>query len=221
MKIHEILKLNNKEITFSEYVKNTNLYYIIHKIVLENKLNKKEFWIINQEPIDSDEKNFKWKVNYYSLNKIEIANNNSYYIHKEIILDSEDFTHIIGIEPKNINDLMSDKDKFITNYILLHTIKMRNIMTKILTEHNYDSKLKLIKINPSCFFRFKFVFNHIKKYFGTAFEFLVFNKECFFLRLMITEILTSRSYTKIYLPFVMYKKENNENILKKKIRRKI
>ena len=220
VKIHEIIKLNNKEMTFSEYVKNANLYFIIHKIVLENKLNKKEFWIINQEPVDSDEKKFKWKVNYYSLNKIEIANNNSYYIHKEIILNSEDFTHIIGIEPKNINDLMSDKDKFITNYILLHTIKMRNIMTKILTEHNYDSMLKLIKINPSCFFRFKFVFNHIKKYFGTAFEFLVFNKECFFLRLMITEILTSRSYTKIYLPFDMYKKENNENILKKKLEEK-
>ena len=37
---------------------------------------------------------------------------------------------------------------------------------------------------------------------------------------MITEILTSRSYTKIYLPYVMHKKENNENILKKKLEEK-
>ena len=44
---------------------------------------------------------------------------------------------------------MNDKEKIISNYILLHTIKMRNIMTKILTEQNYDSMLKLIKINST------------------------------------------------------------------------
>ena len=60
--IYEMSILNNKEITFSEYVKNTNLYYIIHKIILENKINKKEFWMVNQESFDSDEKKFKWKI---------------------------------------------------------------------------------------------------------------------------------------------------------------
>ena len=87
---------------FSDYIKNSpdNLY----KINLENKLNKKELWIfspcVNEVKSDLGQY-FKWRVDFYSLTKIEISNN-AFFIHKAIILNSSDFTNIIGMEPKNI-----------------------------------------------------------------------------------------------------------------------
>ena len=220
MKIEEILKIQNPNITFSDYLKNSpdNLY----KINLENKLNKKELWIfspcVNEVKSDLGQY-FKWRVDFYSLTKIEISNN-SFFIHKAIILNSSDFTNIIGMEPKNIFDLMSEKDKIITYNIFLNSVKMRNVMTQVLNEHNYDSMLRLMKINPSCFFRFKFVITHIKRYFCVAFEFLVYSKENYFLRLMLTETVTSRSYSKIYLPYNMFMKENDMSQLRKKLEEK-
>ena len=220
LKIEEILKMQNPNITFSDYIKNSpdNLY----KINLENKLNKKELWIfspcVNEVKSDLGQY-FKWRVDFYSLTKIEISNN-SFFIHKAIILNSSDFTNIIGMEPKNIFDLMSEKDKIITYNIILNSVKMRNVMTQVLNEQNYDSMLRLMKISPSCFFRFKFVITHIKRYFCVAFEFLVYSKVNYFLRLMLTETVTSRSYSKIYLPYVMFMKENDMSQLRKKLEEK-
>ena len=220
MKIEEILKIQNPNITFSDYLKNSpdNLY----KINLENKLNKKELWIfspcVNEVKSDLGQY-FKWRVDFYSLTKIEISNN-SFFIHKAIILNSSDFTNIIGMEPKNIFDLMSEKDKIITYNIFLNSVKMRNVMTQVLNEHNYDSMLRLMKISPSCFFRFKFVITHIKRYFCVAFEFLVYSKVNYFLRLMLTETVTSRSYSKIYLPYNMFMKETDMSLLRKKLEEK-
>ena len=220
MKIEEIIKMQNSNISFSEYIKISpnNLY----KIILENKLNKKELWIfspcVNEVKSDLGQY-FKWRVDFYSLSKIEISNN-SFFIHKAIILNSSDFTNIIGMEPKNIFDLMTETDKNIVYYLFLNSVKMRNVMTQVLNEQNYDSMLRLMKINPSCFFRFKFVITHIKRYFSVAFEFLVYSKENYFLRLMLTETITSRSYSKIYLPYLMCRKENDMGLLKKKLEEK-
>ena len=162
---------------------------------------------------------FKWNVDFYSMDKIEISNA-SFYIKKAITLDEGDFTNLIGMEPKDIFELMSDKDIVIANYLMLHSVKMRNIMTKILTESNYDSMIRLMKIKPSCFFRFNFSMIHIKRYFTCAFEFVVYSRENFFLRLMLTETLTCRSYSKLFIPYYMYSNITNMNELKKSLEEK-
>ena len=61
---------------------------------------------------------------------------------------------------------------------------------------------------------------HIKRYFCVAFEFLVYSKENYFLRLMLTETVTSRSYSKIYLPYNMFMKETDMSQLRKKLEEK-
>lgn len=200
IKIQEILKVNihNKSsLSFEEIL----LVYSksIFKLDIQEKLKQKDFWIINKDP-----KAFQWRIDLFTLEKIQITNG-AYYINKQIILDSEDFINIIGSDPRDVWEKMSDKDMIIAHKILMNTVKMRNIMLKILTEKNYDSMLKLIKIKPSCFFRFTFVILHIKKYFCCAFEFIVYSKENYFLRLMLTETITSRSYSKLYLPYYMNK----------------
>ena len=159
---------------------------------------------------------FTWKVDFYSLDKIEISNT-SFYINKSLILDSQDFINIIGMAPEDICGLLSEKDKVICNYILLHSVKMRNIVMKILTERNYDSMIRLMKIKPSCFFRFAFAMTHVKRYFCCAFEFVVYSRENFFLRLMLTETVTCRTYSKLFLPYIMMSTITNMNELKKNL----
>lgn len=216
LKIQEIQRISvkNEHVTFSEIANAP--YYNVYKIYLEKKLMKKELWMISFIHEGSE---FKWNVDFYSMDKIEISNA-SFYIKKAITLDEGDFTNLIGMEPKDIFELMSDKDIVIANYLMLHSVKMRNIMTKILTESNYDSMIRLMKIKPSCFFRFNFSMIHIKRYFTCAFEFVVYSRENFFLRLMLTETLTCRSYSKLFIPYYMYSNITNMNELKKSLEEK-
>lgn len=209
--IHKISS-NNENITFSEFVQEypNNVY----KLYFEKKLQKKELWMITFTG-DFMEK-FTWKVDFFSLDKIEISNT-SFYINKFIILDSQDFINIIGMAPEDICRLLSEKEKVICNYILLHSVKMKNIVMKILTERNYDTMIRLMKIKPSCFFRFSFAMTHVKRYFCCAFEFVVYSRENFFLRLMLTETVTCRSYSKLFLPYIMISTITNMNELKKSL----
>lgn len=209
--IHKISS-NNENITFSDFVQ--AYPHNVYKLYFEKKLQKKELWMITFTGDFMEE--FTWKVDFYSLDKIEISNA-SFYINKSLILDSQDFINIIGMAPEDVCGLLSEKDKVTCNYILLHSVKMRNIVMKILTERNYDSMIRLMKIKPSCFFRFAFAMTHVKRYFCCAFEFVVYSRENFFLRLMLTETVTCRTYSKLFLPYIMISTITNMNELKKNL----
>ena len=77
----------------------------------------------------------------------------------------------------------------------------------MLNSSNYLTAFRLQKINPISFFKYKFVFKHIKRYFICSLEFLIYSRENFFLRIMVMETLNNRSYSKIYIPFYTIKIE--------------
>ena len=64
-----------------------------------------------------------------------------------------------------------------------------------------------MKLKPISFFKYKFVFKHIKRYFICSLEYLVYSRENHFLRIMIMETITNRCYSKIYIPFFSIKKD--------------
>ena len=90
----------------------------------------------------------------------------------------------------------------------------------MLNSGNYLTAFRLQKINPISFFKYKFVFKHIKRYFICSLEFLIYSRENYFLRIMVMESITSRSYSKIYIPIyfikIEYDAKEMEKFLKKK-----
>ena len=211
---------SNTTVTFnlSEFIKDSK--HSVYKLYLERRLNKKELWLISSPSHISKGSECYWKVEFFSLDKVEISNA-AYFINKSINLDYMDFTHVIGVDPHDVSELLSTGDTIKINYILLHTVRLRNIMTKILTEQNYDSMLRPIKLKASCFFKLIYVIIHIKRHFYVCLEFVVYSKETFFMRLMLTESITCRSYAKVYLPLDMLCAQSNTiNETKKELEKK-
>ena len=227
IKLQEIHKHQHKRqsttsttVTFnlSEFIKDSK--NSVYKLYLERRLNKKELWLISSPSHITKGSECYWKVEFFSLDKVEISNA-AYFINKSINLDYMDFTHVIGVDPHDVSELLSTSDTIKINYILLHTVRLRNIMTKILTEQNYDSMLRPIKLKASCFFKLIYVIIHIKRHFYVCFEFVVYSKETFFMRLMLTESITCRSYAKVYLPLDMLCAQSNTiNETKKELEKK-
>ena len=90
----------------------------------------------------------------------------------------------------------------------------------MLNSGNYLTAFRLQKINPISFFKYKFVFKHIKRYFICSLEFLIYSRENFFLRIMVMESITNRSYSKIYIPIYFIKIEYDEKVLEKFLKKK-
>ena len=221
IKLEKICQFRDKNIkTFSEYAEKykTN----IHKISSTDSMINLDLWIINLQNSETMDENknmiandlinnnintqnkttqFQWNVELYSLTKLAIKND-SFYINKNIILTQLDFENTLGCDYSDIYTIIDDKDNSYCLYFLLGTIqKMKHLLIKMLNSSNYLTAFRLQKINPVSFFKYKFVFKHIKRYFVCSLEFLIYSREVFFLRIMVMESITNRSYSKIYIPF--------------------
>ena len=222
IKFEKICQFRDKSIkTFSEYVEKykTN----IHKVSANDSLINLDLWIISLQKTEIDKEikdrnnnnnnsvnniniqdkktKFQWNVELFTLTKLAIKNG-SYYMTKNIILTPLDFENIIGCDYSDIYTIIDDKDNFFCLYFLLGTIqKMKHILIKMLNSSNYLTAFRLQKISPISFFKYKFVFKHIKRYFICSLEFLIYTRENFFLRIMVMETMSNRSYSKIYIPF--------------------
>lgn len=130
LRIQEIFKgrIQRDDITFQEvYEKFKNT---VMKIQILNELKDISLWIVNND------NNYKWVVDYYTLMKIEISNN-FYYVHKSIIIDSQEYYNIIGSNPMDSWDLLSKREKMMTEFLLLNSVKLRNINTKSKLYRNF------------------------------------------------------------------------------------
>ena len=235
IKLQKILQYRDKEIkTFTEYV---NKYKSnMHKVSSSDNMINIDLWIISMEEIKSEESiniennseinqlnkldiinhnlntnskraEFQWNVELFTLSKLRIKNG-AYYINKNIILTSRDFVNIIGCDYSDIYTIIDEKDNYFCLYFLLGTIqKMKHLLIKMLNSSNYITAFRLMKLNPISFFKFKFVFKHIKRYFLCSLEFLVYSRNNHFLRIMIMESITNRCYSKVYIPFYSIKKD--------------
>ena len=240
IKFEKICKYRDKSIkTFTEYAEKYKSN--IHRVSATDSMINLDLWIIslqkteidkeikdNKNNIDSisniniEEKKiqFQWNVELFSLTKISIKNG-SYYINKNIILTPLDFENIIGCDYSDIYTIIDDKDNFHCLYFLLGTIqKMKHIFIKMLNGSNYLTAFRLQKINPISFFKYKFVFKHIKRYFICSLEFLIYSRENFFLRIMVMETMNNRSYSKIYIPFYSIKIEFDIKEMEKFLKQK-
>ena len=231
IKLQKIFQYRDKEIkTFSEYAQKYKSN--IHKISSTDSMINVDLWIISIEQIESEEPpiiiensnkeinkiiinnnlnnkrvEFQWNVELFTISKLRIKNG-AYYINKNIILTSRDFENIIGCDYSDIYTIIDEKDNYFCLYFLLGTIqKMKHLLLKMLNSSNYLTAFRLIKINPISFFKFKFVFKHIKRYFLCSLEFLVYSRNNHFLRIMIMESITNRCYSKVYIPFYSIKKD--------------
>ena len=174
----------------------------------------------NNNKIKNKTIQFQWNVELFTLTRLAIKNG-SFYIYKNIILTPLDFENILGCDYSDIYTIIDDNDNFLCLTFLLGTIqKMKYILVKMLNSGNYLTAFRLQKINPISFFKYKFVFKHIKRYFICSLEFLIYSRENFFLRIMVMESITNRSYSKIYIPIYFIKIEYDEKEMEKFLKKK-
>ena len=240
IKLEKICKFRDKTIkTFSEYAEKYKSN--IHKFTSTDSMINMDLWIISLQEIETKNKEikeikvndiinniklnsnkieFQWNVELYSLTKLAIKNG-SFYMYKNIILTRLDFENILGCDYSDIYTIIDDRDNFHCLYFLLGTIqKMKHILIKMLNSGNYLTAFRLQKINPISFFKHKFVFKHIKRYFICSLEFLIYTRESFFLRIMVTESITNRSYSKIFIPIYTIKFEFDIKEMEKFLKQK-
>ena len=234
IKFEKICQFRDKSIkTFSEYAEKYKSN--IHKISCTDSLINMDLWIISLEKTEingntKENKNnnkiknktiqFQWNVELFTLTRLAIKNG-SFYIYKNIILTPLDFENILGCDYSDIYTIIDDNDNFLCLTFLLGTIqKMKYILVKMLNSGNYLTAFRLQKINPISFFKYKFVFKHIKRYFICSLEFLIYSRENFFLRIMVMESITNRSYSKIYIPIYFIKIEYDEKEMEKFLKKK-
>ena len=231
IKLQKIFQFRDKTIkNFSEYA--AKYKSNIHKISSSDSMINIDLWIISlqeieikSEPqdikknnekdkiniINNNSKNkkveFQWNIELFSLTKIRIKNG-AYYLNKNIILTSRDFVNILGCDYSDIYTIIDEKDNYFCLCFLLGTIqKMKHLLIKMLNSSNYLTAFRLEKLKPISFFKYKFVFTHIKRYFICSSEFLIYSRDNHFLRIMIMESITNRCYSKIYIPFYSIKKD--------------
>ena len=227
IKLEKIFKFRDKGIkNFSEYAEKYKS--IIHKVSCTESMINIALWIIslqnNENEIETENKNnknnFYWNIEFYSLTKLAIKTG-SYYISKNIILTPVDFENILGCDYDDIHTIIDDKDNYFCLNFLLGTVqKMKHILIKMLNSSNYLTAFRLQKINPVSFFKYKFVFKHIKRYFICSLEFLIYSRETFFLRIILMETMSNRCYSKIYIPFYSIKFEFDFKEMEKFLRQK-
>ena len=232
IKLQKIFKFRDKTInTFSEYAQKYKS--TIHKVSSSDSMINLDLWIISLQEIEIESEpspestdnnilnkiniinntankrkvEFQWNVELFTLTKLRIKNG-AYYVNKNIILTSRDFVNIMGCDYADIYTIIDENDNYFCLYFLLGTIqKMKHLLIKMLNSSNYLTAFRLEKLKPISFFKYKFVFRHIKRYFLCSLEFLVYSRENHFLRIMIMESITNRCYSKIYIPFYSIKKD--------------
>ena len=232
IKLQKIFEFRDKTLnTFSEYAKKYKS--TIHKISSSDSMINIDLWIISlqekeiqsESPPESTDNSiinkiniinnttnkrkveFQWNVELFTLTKLKIKNG-AYYVNKNIILTSRDFVNIIGCDYADIYTIIDEKDNYFCLYFLLGTIqKMKHLLIKMLKSSNYLTAFRLEKLKPISFFKYKFVFRHIKRYFLCSLEYLVYSRQNHFLRIMIMESITNRCYSKIYIPIYSIKKD--------------
>jgi hypothetical protein len=121
-RIQDILKSREKDLIDLESICE-KLKTSVMKIQILNDLKDVTFWILSYEA------NFKWILQYYTLMKIEITNK-FYYIHKSHIFGEHDYYNIIGSDPRDSYELLSPREIIITHYLLICSVKLRNINMK-------------------------------------------------------------------------------------------
>ena len=240
LKLQKVFQYRDKTIkNFTEYC--TKYKSNMHKISSSDSMINIDLWIISLHEIKSDHQpshidnkiggiinnnlnnkkiEFEWNVELFTLTKIKIKNG-AYYLYKNIVLNSNDFENIIGCDYSDIYTIIDEKDNYFCLYFLLGTIqKMKHLLIKMMNSSNYLTAFRLEKIKPLSFFKYKFVFTHIKRYFLCSVEFLIYTRDNHFLRIMIMESITNRCYSKIYIPFYSIKKDfdakETKNILVEK-----
>ena len=232
VKLQKIFEFRDKTIkTFSEYAEKYKS--TIHKVTSSDSMINIDLWIISLQEIEiesesqNETKNnsainkiniinndankkkveFQWNVELFTLTKLKIKNG-AYYVNKNIILTSRDFVNNMGCDYADIYTIIDEKDNYFCLYFLLGTVqKMKHLLIKMLNSSNYLTAFRLERLKPISFFKYQFVFRHIKRYFLCSLEFLVYSRENHFLRIMIMESITNRCYSKIYIPFYSIKKD--------------
>jgi len=230
IKLQKVLYFRDKTIkSFTEYAEKYKNN--IHKVICNDSLINIDLWIISLEekPIEgeksltnsmnskniieniNDLKNkkveFQWNIEFFTITKLTISNG-KYYVNKNLILSSMDFVNIIGCDYSDIYNILDGKDNYFCLTFLLGTVqKMKFVLIKMLNTSNYLTAFRIMKLKPISFFKYKFVFKHIKRYFICSLEYLVYSRESHFLRIMIMETITNRCYSKIYIPFYSIKKD--------------
>ena len=230
IKLQKVLFFRDRAIkTFTEYAEKYKNN--IHKLICNDSLINLDLWIISLEekPIEgekslsnsmnsnsiidniNDIKNrkveFQWNIELFTITKLTISNG-KYYVNKNLILTSMDFVNIIGCDYSDIYNILDGKDNYFCLTFLLGTVeKMKFVLIKMLNTSNYLTAFRLMKLKPISFFKYRFVFKHIKRYFICSLEYLVYSRENNFLRIMIMETITNRCYSKIYIPFYSIKKD--------------
>ena len=230
IKLQKILQFRDKTIkNFSEYAEKYKNN--IHKLICNDSLINLDLWIISldEKPLEGEKftainagsnnvieninelKNkkveFQWYIEFFTITKLTISNG-KYYVNKNLILNSMDFMNIIGCDYSDIYNILDGRDNYFCLTFLLGTVqKMKFVLIKMLNTSNYLTAFRIMKLKPISFFKYKFVFKHIKRYFICSLEYLVYSRETHFLRIMIMETITNRCYSKIYIPFYSIKKD--------------
>ena len=244
IKIEKILKSRDEEVkNFTEYVKKYkwNTYQInitknaseIEFIILwpkcqkdiksegkneENNIKKEN----NKKEEDNnniDKKKFEWQIDFYTINKLQL-NNCAFFVHKNIVLDNKDFENIIGSDYLDIYKIINSIDLKFIYFFIINSVGRKNIPLVELNQRNYLSSILLIKIKPKSFYRYKFVFTHIKRFFVCSADFFAYNRNTIFYRIMIMETISNRTYSKIYCTFLQLKKEVEFDDIEEKIKEK-
>ena len=248
-KIDFIFKNRDSSIkNFNEYVKKykNDLY----QINVEDNFTNIEFWALTQKIPEKDDntedeintskksspnfgeeknknvkkedmkKNYYWIIDIYTLTTIHI-NKSDFFLHKSIKLSLQEFEYIIGIDYLDIYKILGVSENIMCDAILLNSVERVKNVDRILNETNYLQTIRITKIKPISFYRYKFVFKHIKRFFVCSTEFLVYNTKNIFYRIMIMETISNRTYSKIFIPYAnlkidqIEKKNDSENINKK------
>lgn len=111
-------------------------------------------------------------------------------------------------------DLIKDTEIVIVLELLMSSIQLEekenNDREKVgkMTQKEYDINVNLIKITPSLLFKCTFVMDHFRIYYYCSFEYLLYPNEWYCFRFTLTEVISLRSYSKIYLPYIMFHKGN-------------
>lgn len=135
-----------------------------------------------------------------------------FYFHKSIKLDGNFFGNVI--DPYDVLDLINDMEIVIVLKLLMSSIQLEekenNDREKVgkMTQKKYSVNVNLIKITPSLLFKCTFVMDHLRKYYYCSFEYLLYTNECYYFRFTLTEAISLRSYSKIYLSYIMFHKGN-------------
>jgi hypothetical protein len=136
----------------------------------------------------------KLRVNIFNF----LVLSGSYYVKRNYILSENDYISILGMSPQEHWIKLNPKEKAITNYILLNCVNVNNIITHALTEQNYISSLKVIKIPVHPILEYQMINRKGGKIEVISIEWLHYTDYNNFIRILIFYPLQSVTLSKIY-----------------------